>query len=237
TNAVSPPLTLYNMTIYSNTASNGNGGGVYAAAALSLVGGSIYSNTSIGNGGGVYAINALMTMTNVTVAGNTSDLYGAGVMANAGANISDSRFENNRVIYDFGRGAGLHAGGVVMLSGGEFRGNRVDLSPNGLFALKVVTVTASVPYTYSDPFDLVGDLAVSGNFTFTPGVVNFVEDPNAPTTVVTHTLRSADVTWFDKLAVTNYSVLDVGSADVQVTGIFTNAGVINRLAPTQTIAA
>ena len=61
-------------------------------------------------------------------------------------------------------------------------------------------------------------------------------DQSDPTTVVTHTLNGAAVTSFNNLAVVDNSVLDVGSSVVRVTGVFTNAGVINRLAPTQTIA-
>ncbi|MCB0149420.1 MAG: cadherin-like beta sandwich domain-containing protein, partial [Caldilineaceae bacterium] len=254
TTRATAPLTIYNMTIYSNTALDGSAGGVFADPPLTIVGGAIYSNTSTSGGGGVYATGDL-TMTNVTVAGNSNLWYGAGVFANANATISGSRFEDNRntgggsegaglymvastglltlVDTQFisntatGFGGGLYTRGTVALSGGEFRGNRANNSPagSGLYAQKAVTITAGVPYTYVDGFDLRSDLSLSDAFTFTAGAVNFVINPDNPTTVVTHTLRGPALTSFNGLAVVDYAVLDVGSSVVRVTGIFTNAGV------------
>lgn len=64
------------------------------------------------------------------------------------------------------------------MSGGEFRGNSAGLAPTsgGLFAEQVLTITASVPFTYLDGFELLGDLAVSDNLTLTTGIVSFVVD-------------------------------------------------------------
>ena len=198
TRATAPmaPLAIYNMTIYSNTALSGAGAGVYADPPLTIVGGAIYSNTADGNGGGVYATRAL-TMTNVTVTGNSNTNRGAGVFANASATITGSRFENNRCTFAcYGAGlytndsaalltlvdtqfisnavsqfgGGLYARGPVVLNGGEFRGNRANSSPagSGLYAERAVTITAGVPYTYVDGFDLRGDLVVSGNLRPSP---------------------------------------------------------------------
>src|SRR5690606_3652934 len=69
---------------------------------------------------------------------------------------------------------------------------------------------------------------------FTAGVATFSPAPFAYG-VTTHTLTGTSTTAFHDLEVLDSNVLDVGSSVITATGVTTNAGVIHRLAPAQTV--
>lgn len=156
---------LTNTTILTNTAQNHSGGGGYFVGLIHLNGGRVENNTALqvtnGNGGGLYTASAL-TLTNVSLANNTASVRGGGafasnvwlfstqvlsntagdrgggVMVNTSANIADSAFQNNSVP---GLGGGLYAlsGGIINITNTQFFSNSGNLGGGGV-ALDTNTV-------------------------------------------------------------------------------------------------
>ncbi len=106
------PLTMVNVTVISNTATD-IGGGVSVTATLIIRDSTLSGNSAGGNGGAIFA-NGATTMTNVTVSGNTSGQRGGGASVGNGSTIQSSRFEGNRstqgggLYLEFGDGIGTY---------------------------------------------------------------------------------------------------------------------------------
>ena len=81
---------IENSTIRSNTASLGNGGGIYTAgtADLTLENVTISGNKAAGSGGGMTTAGTSATLRGVTVTGNTADFDGSGSPGDDGGGIA-----------------------------------------------------------------------------------------------------------------------------------------------------
>jgi predicted outer membrane repeat protein len=118
-------LTLVNVAVLANTSSN-DGGGVYVDNTVVITGGLLRNNqcTNVGcNGGGLFAANAL-TLTNTQFISNVSSTQAGGAYAGGGVVMSGSRFERNRCAYTTCAGGGLYTTGDLTLIGGQFDQNQ-----------------------------------------------------------------------------------------------------------------
>ncbi len=104
----SQAVTLTDMSVFSNTAVSG--GGARFLKAANVTRSNFISNSASGDGGGIYAAEAL-TLTQVTMMRNATDAYGGGVRAPVNVHVVSSRFVSNTASQ---AGAGLHAGRVTL---------------------------------------------------------------------------------------------------------------------------
>jgi fibronectin-binding autotransporter adhesin len=128
-----------------NTATNGSGGGLYAAgvAELSLDRATVTDNVMKHDGGGVYFAGALITITDSTISGNRSD--GSYLIASNGGGIYitgtvqpklDRISVSGNKVGPLGKGAGLYIGGseATSISNSQITGNSGALAGGGLYA-------------------------------------------------------------------------------------------------------
>ncbi len=123
------PLTLRAVTVRDNDVSAAPthyGGGVYASAALTLIGSTIAGNQAY-NGGGIYADGPL-TVARSTISGNRAGSEGnngdgGGLQANAATTISDSTIAFNQDYDGAGTGGAIYVGGSVKLRNTIVAGN------------------------------------------------------------------------------------------------------------------
>jgi CSLREA domain-containing protein len=109
-------LTLTNVTVSGNRATN-NGGGIYSTGTLILSKSTVSGNTAANDGGGLYNNAAgILTLNNSTVSGNASDNSGGGLFQNGGeTNLNNVTITENTADKD-GDGAG--DGGGVRIDAG-----------------------------------------------------------------------------------------------------------------------
>lgn len=106
--------TMTNCTVSHNTAKKGNGGGIYAADNLTIIGGTLEGNktedTAKGHGGGIYAagtvriLNCTLTSNEATTNGNGGGIYTAGVLK-----MTDGTLTGNKTVH--GSGGGVYVAG------------------------------------------------------------------------------------------------------------------------------
>jgi predicted outer membrane repeat protein len=104
------------------TQSGCNGGGLYASGPLGLTNTHFINNTSLFDGGGVYAASAV-TLTGGLLQGNQCTgtfCFAGGLMAASTATLAGTRFIDNS---SKSHGGGVYAMGVLDISGAEFIGN------------------------------------------------------------------------------------------------------------------
>lgn len=127
-------LTLNNMVVQANTATNILGGGIYTVGTgnrLTINGGSILGN-SARDGGGIYGDNGIINLTNVTVSGNTAVSNGGGIYTIGGTlNITGGSVTGNTATNRFG--GGIYTNGTtVTVTNASITNNHADNSSNGI---------------------------------------------------------------------------------------------------------
>ena len=126
----SSPITLVNVSINNNFATNGNGGGMYAVGNTSATNSVFQNNTVITNGygGGLFA-GAGFVGNNVNFIGNTvnNGYDGGGLYASGRLTLNGGQFVNNQTTRykGYGGGGGLMAFGSnsISISSTQFSGN------------------------------------------------------------------------------------------------------------------
>ena len=161
-------LTLKGGSIDNNTATNGNGGGVFTQVRTVNIGDSGSAETSVSNnkalnGGGVYHklfTNAVLTVTNARIDGNSANGTGNnGVGGGLRTNANTLTITNSSISHN---GAANHGGGVwydgaddvarnsmsLAVSGSTIGNNTSSGSGGGVYTMvKIVTIG---DYTYTD---------------------------------------------------------------------------------------
>ena len=248
---------MTNVTVTGNSA-NGSGGGIYLDNVATISGGYFEANRCTGSscqGGGLYLTGEIVNMAATQFISNEAGSLAGGLFAGKSITITQGLFERNVVRSVNGMGGGLSAGdtnrtvllsdthfisntassgggvflfGPAQLVGGEFAENMGD----ALHTIHDLTISPMMPFTYSGDFTLEKMLYATGDLTFTGGTVTFWNS------TAVHYLTNTASTAFERLIVSAQAgtpVLDVGVSSVSVSDVFTNAGVIHRLAPTQTV--
>jgi predicted outer membrane repeat protein len=252
--------TMTNITVTGNSAFDGGGGiGLGSFGRVMILGGHFEANRCTANscsGGALTLSDRPATIAATRFISNEAGYQGGGLYTSGAITITQGLFERNVLRQSGGMGGGMAAGGTSVTAvvsdthfvsntagtGGGVRffgptqliGGAFDDNTGGaVYAARSLVITPTLPYTYTGDFTLESTLSATGGLTFTTGTVAFWGSG------ATHYLTNAAPTTFDQLNVfaqSGVSVLDVGTSVVNVTGIFTNAGVIHRLAPTQTVA-
>jgi predicted outer membrane repeat protein len=252
--------TMTNITVTGNSAFDGGGGiGLGSFGRVMILGGHFEANRCTANscsGGALTLSDRPATIAATRFISNEAGYQGGGLYTSGAITITQGLFERNVLRQSGGMGGGMAAGGTSVTAvvsdthfvsntagtGGGVRffgptqliGGAFDDNTGGaVYAARSLVITPTLPYTYTGDFTLESTLSATGGLTFTTGTVAFWGSG------ATHYLTNAAPTTFDRLNVfaqSGVSVLDVGTSVVNVTGIFTNAGVIHRLAPTQTVA-
>lgn len=223
-------------------ASDGLGGAIYAGSATAADGITATNNTAGASGGAIYA-NSWLTLTNSYIYSNTTANGSGGGLFGSNTNaqlvFTDVQFLSNSAgDAASSAGGGLYAAGPLQLSGIVFQDNRCPSgypscqSSAGLYAYNAVTIDAALPYTISDDLDLRRNLAIYGDLSLTGGTVTF----GTSGSTTSHSMQGTGRTAYKNLAVQLGSYLNVGSSVITVTGVVTNQGVVERVAPAQTIA-
>ncbi len=163
-------LTLSGCAIYSNTA--GYGGGVYNAGVLYLKGSNIYSNSAIdSHGGGIYVTgdNSVLTMTSGTVRNNVAKTHGGGVYfttAGKASTISGGSIYENEA---GGSGGGLFSVRTngVTLSGGSIYSNTATTYGGGVYiGSSLFTMTGGTIYSNAAETGKGNGVFIAGDSTF-----------------------------------------------------------------------
>jgi len=139
-------LTLNNCTVAQNTATGGNGGGIYndTTGALALTGSAVSGNTATGGGGGggIFNSGTTLTLTTSVVSGNTSDAEGGGIDNSAGtATLTASTVGNNTT---GANGGGIANHGTLNLTASTVSGNTAANGGGGILNDGAGTLTLSV---------------------------------------------------------------------------------------------
>lgn len=130
----SPMFLITGGEIYSNTATNGPGGGVYLNRSdVSFTNGIVRNNEASSMGGGMYVNDANLTVTGGTFKENIAGNNGGGVYINGG----DVKINSGSILSNTstsGAGGGLYASdGKVTLSGGEVSSNISKSNGGGIY--------------------------------------------------------------------------------------------------------
>ena len=122
------------VNIKGNTASTGNGGGVYMDSGnLTVSGAKIDSlNNAAGNGGGIYATGGTITVTSSAEINDNTANNGGGIYANGGTvDFSNGSISNNTATND-GGGIYVYSSGTFNISGSAtMTGNNVENGQGG----------------------------------------------------------------------------------------------------------
>jgi CSLREA domain-containing protein len=139
-------LTIENSAVVNDTASN-NGGGIFnqEISALTVKNSIVIGNSSVSSGG--IDNRGTLDMSNSTVSGNSTGNGGGGVRNFGGgtATIADSSISGNRVTTIFGDGGGINNFGSMTVVNSTISGNSLGFSGNGggIFNSNVLTLTNS----------------------------------------------------------------------------------------------
>ncbi len=159
-------LTLTECTVTANTASDGQGGGLFNAgsASLTMTDCTVSNNTTTGTVGSRYgagiagSFGGTVTLTGCTISGNRSAAGGGGIQNDGTLEITDCTIEANRA--ENGDGGGIRdISGIVTLTGGRVEGNYASnvnggggLYTNGAGSL---TITGTI-FQNNDPNNCTG---------------------------------------------------------------------------------
>jgi predicted outer membrane repeat protein len=170
-------LEVIGSAFVSNTAGE-SAGAIYVGERGDIQASTFTGNRADASGGAIY-VRGVTTITVSAFQSNTATLTGGAIEIDISgrAIISDTAIAYNRA----GRnGGGVQAYGSVTFDGGSLHDNLCSpfcLIINGLYSQQIVTFTANTPYTYTDNLNLLGDVAVVGNYTFTAGIATFSPAP------------------------------------------------------------
>jgi uncharacterized repeat protein (TIGR01451 family) len=132
-------LTLSNVQVLSNTASNG--GGARAGGAVMATNSRFENNSStVGAGGGLYTASTLW-LTDTHFISNMASIGGGGARAGDAVMATNSRFENNRSTNWYG--GGLYAVSTLWLTNTHFISNTASSVGGGTFAGGAATAVNS----------------------------------------------------------------------------------------------
>jgi predicted outer membrane repeat protein len=125
---VTARLQADNLTVDSNQATNGSGGGIYAASNVLMTNSVIQNNTVITNGyGGGLLVVGVFTATDTNFVGNavTNGYDGGGLYASGGLKLTGGQFTRNRVTRQkgYGGGGGVISFGRISITGTQFISN------------------------------------------------------------------------------------------------------------------
>jgi CSLREA domain-containing protein len=170
--ATDAPLTLTNVTISGNTATD-RGGGVYSERALKISGSTITGNTA-GSGGGIASSGKYnsVTIENSTVSGNTAQTGGGIFSAFGAVSITGSHIDTNTATTDNGGGIAAFTGSLS-LTGSTVSGNSAQSGGGINSQTKYGTTIDSSTIANNTAHD-GGGLAVFGGFGADPSDRNAV---------------------------------------------------------------
>ena len=132
------------LTVEDGEVTNANGGGIANAGTLTLSNITITANTATQeSGGGIYnASGGTLTLTNTTLSGNKATLGDGGGLANAGsATVSNSIFTGNVAAADSGGGINNATGGTLTLSNSTITNNSAAKVGGGVRSNATTTLT------------------------------------------------------------------------------------------------
>src|SRR5579859_284458 len=174
---VSGALAMTDVTVISNTSTNGtggdlggNGGGVRADGGLTMLRGLLKANTAAIDGGGIYANSVIVH--DATIFSNTAGSQGGAVAATGRLDISNSSITSNTASLI---GGAVSAIGTATITGTSFANNRVTWNGASLGGAAWVTGTATVSgstfltNTASGFGSAGGGLGASGDITIIGG--------------------------------------------------------------------
>jgi hypothetical protein len=162
-------VTISNVTVDSNIAHNGNGGGLaigYVANPIQISGSVVVGNTCTGHyGGGVWIKNSDATVSNSRIVGNSAS-FGGGIYLHdarmpaplATINVTSSTISGNSAVF-FGGGIDIDRANKVTVGHTLIAGNRVTASGAG----GGMVVRFARGQTYID------DSTVYGNYAYSKG--------------------------------------------------------------------
>ena len=172
-------LTLINVAISNNMASE-KGGGIYlSGGSLTLTNSSILDNiVTAGPGGGIYQISGNTTITNSQINYNEASLHAGGIHHDVGIlQLQDSQVSHN---------TSAEAGGIYKI-GGEFHIVRSSINHNeatttntgGIFSIGSLFTITDSDISYNASAGGVGGIYnIGANFTLTNSLVSFNEAQN-----------------------------------------------------------
>ena len=137
-------LTITNSTLSGNSATSGNGGGIWSGSGTLAIMGSTLSNNSAtsGNGGGIYS-GGTTTITNSTLSGNSANngggsisnfgggggIYSTSSLGITGSTVSNNTASVDNVGYFYNDGGGIFTdGGVATITDTTVSANSVSTS-------------------------------------------------------------------------------------------------------------
>jgi hypothetical protein len=137
------PLRLNDVNVLTSTATTNSGGGVYAGAALTLIGGRFQGNACLSTcyGGGLYA-NSALSISGTDFIDNEAVWGGGGAYAAAVAGVNGGRYQENECLESTCAGGALHAYAGLELIGSEFLTNTSQLRGGAVYAGPGVVVNA-----------------------------------------------------------------------------------------------
>jgi CSLREA domain-containing protein len=124
-------VTVSEIEVYSNVASEG-GGGIASRGALDISKSTISNNITDGSGGGIYATSDLvisdsLVTDNTAGSGAATAIVGGGIHAGRNISATSVTVSSNRATGGREAGAGgIYAAGEVVLNGGRIEGNMVN---------------------------------------------------------------------------------------------------------------
>lgn len=174
----SVPVTMVNMTVFSNTA-DGSGGGISVAGALTLLDSQVMSNTSLANGGGVDVAGAAL-ISNSRILTNTANVSGGGIAAESNITIVGSAINKNTAqtgdggavnaitVTIQGSGSDTFQGNTANGAGGALRGAFISISNTALLSNTAATGGAA---SATDQIHIIGTTFTSNTARFDGGAV------------------------------------------------------------------
>ncbi len=148
-------MTLDHVTVYSNTVTNGNGGGAYFNGTANVMNAAFMNNTANHGGGGYFQGTANVSQTNFI---NNNSSVGGGAEFAANADVVGSVFEQNSA----STGSGAYFLGTTQVISTTFRSNRADFNSSSAQVINNLFVyTATVVVVYNGQVDLIHNTITS----------------------------------------------------------------------------
>jgi predicted outer membrane repeat protein len=155
-----------------------NGGGMYAAAQMTLSGGTISNNQASVNGGGVYATKAV-TMSLTVITGNTATLNGGGVLYNSALTtwtMNSGSISENIAHGDGGGFYGMGARMKFVMNGGtisyNLAGYEDDDEDTDLHRGGGIYMDSGIGVCSMNSGTIVGNIAIHGGGIYTKRNMN-----------------------------------------------------------------